>query len=361
MSADLQNMMQWLAHEMVQGIAFDAGSTFDPPHEITDHRLAPDISLGGGHVPLNKSTFPTAQTPALAAYHPENIFPSSVLFPNLAVHLRAGLPGRMDFAIRGADMTTPPGYKISPNTGGVVQSNSIGFSLRKHVLGYDDMPLVSFGANYNHVYGRFLYNTTLNINTNGFSTDAPVNGAIVWNVNSFGLNAVASQTFGKWTPFLGVGYNYVTGSIRTSLQAVPDTALIDPIKGEASDHPEQNNARVVFGWQHHGNWVHAFTNGEVKAIGIGAGKTWVMQTGLSLPFHIGTGGGNSKADSFASRKTSAVRDNGGRRELTDNESEALARVRAKRRSEMTPHKEMFGGSSEQSESSQGTPTMIFIQ
>ena len=366
MAGDFQSMMDWLSHEMAQGIAFNAGETFDPPHEITDHRLAPDISFGAGHNVLDKTKFPAPKTQALADYHPENIFPASVLFPNLAVHLRAGLPGRMDFAIRAADMTTPPGYKISANTKGVGQSNSIGFSLRKHMLGGDDLPLVSVGANFNHVYGRFLYSTTLHINNSGFQEDADANGGIVWNVNSFGLNAVTSQSFGKWTPFLGVGYNYVTGSVRSYLKVNPtDQGAfgITPFSGEASEHPEQNQGRVIAGFQREGAWLHLFTSGEIKAIGIGAGKMWIVQSGVTLPFHIGTGGGSRPSSFAARRKSSAVRDeDGSRRQLTDDEAEALARVRAKRRSQMTTHKEVFGGPSVSGdESTQGTPTMIFIQ
>jgi hypothetical protein len=377
MATDFQAMMDWLAHEMAQGIAFNAGSTFDPPHEVVDHRLSPDISFGAGHMPLDKSKFPTPQTQALADYHPESIFPATVLFPNLAAHLRGGLPGRFDFAIRAADMTTPPGYKISPTTKGVGQSNSIGFSVRKHLLGGEDLPLVTLGAHFNHVYGRFLYSTHLNINNSGFQEDADVNGGIIWNVNSFGLNAVTSYSFGRWRPFGGFGYNYVTGSVRANLKVNPTQTGafgITPFSGEASEHPEQNQGRVIFGFQHAGSWLHLFTNGEVKAIGIGAGKTWILQSGISLPFHIGVGSGGRLAERQREQERaeqeerrlarSARQAQRKQRELTQDEAEALARIRVKRRSEIKPHREIFSGTRSQPESderTEGTPTMIFIQ
>jgi hypothetical protein len=361
MSADFQAMMGWLAHEMAQGIAFNAGSTFDPPQEIVDRRLQPDVSLGVGHMVFDKTKFPTAQTPALAEYKPENIFPTSALFPNLAMHLRAGLPGRSDFAIRLADMTTPPGYKISENTTGTGQSNSVGLTLRKHLLGEDSAPLVTLGAHYNHVYGRFLYKTKFNVNTQGFNADSDVNGGIVWNVNSYGLNAVVSQSYGRWTPFLGVGYNYVTGSVRTYLEAVPETFLITPIQGEASEHPEQNQGRVILGTQMQRSWVNLFANGEIKAIGIGAGKTWIAQVGLALPFHIGKAGRSAQlAKEKAQRPRRAAAD-------ADDEAPGVARLRrapsSEPRPQAPPRREMFGGTApvDSSERVEGTPTMIFIQ
>src|SRR5882762_2430499 len=91
MSGDFQNMMEWLSHEMAQGLGFAAGDTFDPPHEVLDKRIQPDLSLGVGHLPLDRSKFPVIQTPALSQLGAANIFPQAVNFPNLAVHLRGGL------------------------------------------------------------------------------------------------------------------------------------------------------------------------------------------------------------------------------------------------------------------------------
>jgi hypothetical protein len=343
MSDDFQALTNWLSHEVAQGLAFNAGETFDPPREITDRRLAPDISVGGGVVPLNKAVFPVMQTSEVRAANPQNIFPSTVMFPNLALHLRAGLPGRFDFAIRGADMTTPPGYKISSKTTAKGQSNSIGFSLRRHFLGGEN-PLLTVGAHYNHVYGKFSFNTKFGVdNVPGFSADTNVNGDLSWNINSYGLNAVTSQSFGIWTPFAGFGYNYVTGSVNSRLEALSESPLILPIRGQSSDHPEQNQGRVILGLGASHSWINFFTSGEIKAIGIGAGKSWIVQAGMSLPFVIGTGGGNryAKADRVKPAR--------------DDFEERPQRSRARG----SERREMFGGPV--NERIEGTPTMIFIQ
>ncbi len=290
MSDDFQRMMGWLSHEMAQGLAFNAGSTFDPPKEVKSRRLQPDVSLGVGRMALNKTTFPEPRVAALRDLDAQSIFPSSILFPNLVAHLRAALPGRMDLSLRFTDMTTPPGYKISPTTTGKGQSNTFGIGLRRHFFG-GDLPSLAVGANYNHVYGRFTYQTKFKINNiSGFSADSDVNGALAWNINSFGLNGVVSQAFGKWTPFAGLGYNYATGSVRAHLQVDSQTPVIAPIVGEASDHPEANQGRVILGASRDGSWMDFFLNGEVKALGQQAGKSWIVHAGVSLPFRIGTKG-----------------------------------------------------------------------
>ncbi len=294
MSADFHAMMEWLSHEMAQGLAFNAGSTFDPPQEVKSRRFQPDISLGIGKMPLDKKKFPTLTVPALTDLPASKIFPSSVLFPNLAVHLRAGLPARMDMSLRFANATTPKGYKISPTTTGAAQSNSIGFGLRRHFFGEDGLPLLGLGANYNHVYGRFAYNTKFGVDSiQGFSADSDVSGAIAWNISSYGLNAVLSRTYGRWTPFGGVGYNYTTGSVRARLELNSETPLIAPVVGEASDHPEQSQARFILGVQTNRSWANFFSNLEIQAVGSGAGRAWVIHSGITLPFEIGARGFSS--------------------------------------------------------------------
>ncbi|MBI3552281.1 MAG: hypothetical protein HY077_07165 [Elusimicrobia bacterium] len=364
MSGDFQNMMEWLSHEMAQGLGFTAGDTFDPPHEVTDKRLQPDLSIGVGHLPLDRSKFPEPQTPALRDLGVGSIFPKAVNFPNLAMHLRAGLPYRMDFAVRGANMTTPPGYKISANAPAKGQSNSIGFSLRKHFLGGEDLPLVSLGFHYNHVYGIFNYNTKFSINNvNGFSADSNVAGAIQWNINSLGLNAVASQTFGHFTPFFGFGYNRVSGSVRASLLAIPDTPLIAQISGESSQKPEQNQGRLIFGSEMNRSWIHMFFNTEIKAMGIGSGKSYMIHAGAALPFHIGTGSGAAYASSTRWRRAQAERfedtreTSGGRDYKAPRPEKATTYQPARPPAE--DHKEMFGGP--KAEKAETEPPLIFIQ
>jgi len=92
LSSDFTNMMGWLSHEMVQGLAFNAGETFDPPREITGLGLKPDLSLGVGNFPLDKRRFPRPR-PRASGLQRARPFPSSVLFPVAALHLRMAFPG----------------------------------------------------------------------------------------------------------------------------------------------------------------------------------------------------------------------------------------------------------------------------
>lgn len=287
MSRDFARMMEWLSHEMAQGLAFNAGSTFDPPHELKSRRLQPDLSVGAGKMPLDKASFPEPEVPALREMGAANIFPSAVVFPNLAMHLRAGLPWRMDMSIRLANMTTPPGYKLSGNVPAKGQSNSVGFGLRRHFLGQGDLPLLGFGVNFNHVSGRFNLKTKFNVNNvQGFTADSDVNGDFAWSVNSIGTHLTASKDFGAWTPFLGVGYNHSNGSVSTELKAEPNTPLIQPIVGKASEKPELHSARMMTGLQWNASWVNVFANGEIKTVGEHSGKTWVAHIGFTLPFEF---------------------------------------------------------------------------
>ncbi|HAM34678.1 MAG TPA: hypothetical protein DEB40_02770 [Elusimicrobia bacterium] len=305
MSSDFGRMTGWLSHELAQGLAFNAGSTFDPPHEVVSRRLQPDISAGVGKMPLNKKKFPEPETPALRDMDASAMFPSAVLFPNLAMHLRAGLPGRMDFSIRIANMTTPSGYHISPTATGQGQSNSIGVGLRRHFFGGPDRPMLGLGANFNHVYGKFFMHSKFNVdNIQGFSTDSDVNGELAWNVSSFGLSAVLSHGYRGWTPFFGYGYNYATGSVRARLEARPNTPLIARIAGESSEHPEQNQGRLIVGLEMDRPWMHFFANGEVKAMGTHAMESWIVHLGAALPFEIGFRG-FAKRDSQQDRVASA--------------------------------------------------------
>jgi hypothetical protein len=362
MSADFTSMMGWLSTQIAQGLGFSAGETLDTPHEVLDKRIQPDISFGAGNMPLNKSQFPALQTPALSQLGVENIFPSSVLFPNLSAHLRAGLPWRMDLDIRGADMTTPPNYKISPTATASGHSNSIGFGVRKHFFGGEN-PMLTMGLNYNHVFGAFDYNTTMAINVNNglLTGNAAVAGNILWNVNSYGLNAVISQKFGHWTPFVGLGESYVTGSVRTSLNAVGDFEGMTLVSGAASAKPEQFQARMIGGWEWSRSWVNLFTSGEIKAGGVDGGKSFIVQSGISLPFHIGFGGGGGYASSRAVPKTNDDRPRRSRRpESTtvfvpaepDASSLSGTRVGGARR-------EMFGGPV--AHTAEAPPPLIFIQ
>lgn len=364
MSRDFERMMQWLSHELAQGLAFSAGSTTDPPREIIDKRLAPDLSLGLGKVPFDKTRFPTPETPALSEMNVSEIFPEKVHFPNLAMHLRAGLPWRSDFAIRFANMTTPPGYKLSDTTSGKGQSNSIGLTVRRHWFG-GRYPLLTGGIHLNHVYGRFGLKTKFKINDiNGFSADSDVNGDLQWNINSLGVNLVTSQQFGLWTPFFGLGYNRTSGSVRSRLEATPNTFAISPIVGEGAEKPEQNQGRVIFGGEMNSSWMNLFLNVELKAIGISSSRSWVAHTGIQLPFKIGVGGAQGYKDSARRRakfaKAPIVLDEDERDSLRSALNDDQPVKRRKKR-KFPVHREVFRGGDIPEPSNDASPELIFIQ
>ncbi|PCI40535.1 MAG: hypothetical protein COB53_00655, partial [Elusimicrobia bacterium] len=151
-SDDFGRMMGWLSGEVATGLSFSAGSTFDPPTEMRPWRMQPDVSLGVGHLPFDKSAFPEIQVPALAEKDPGKALPDKMLFPNLTLHMRLGLPKRFDVGIRVANMTTPKNFQLSEGTFGNGQSNTIGFGLRRHFFG-GRRPLVTLSGNFQTVSG----------------------------------------------------------------------------------------------------------------------------------------------------------------------------------------------------------------
>lgn len=289
LTEDFQGMSQWLSHELAQGLAFNAGSTFDPPHEVKGYYLQPDLSVGVGRMPLDKRDFPPITVQALNDFGGKNLFPNSVTFPNLALHLRMGLPWRGDAYVRFADATTPAGYKISPTMTAAVQTNSIGFGLRQHLFGRDEQPTLTLGAHYNHVQGRVRLKSKFQVNTQGFTADDDFNGALDWNLNSFGLNAVVHKAYGPWTPFFGMGYNYATGSARARLELIPRTDLIQPIIAEGSERPEQSQGRWITGVEYQKPTWSVFANVEFKALGRLQYRSFIAQIGVALPYEIGRG------------------------------------------------------------------------
>lgn len=283
-------MTQWLSHELAQGLAFNAGSNFDPPKEVRGRFFQPDVSLGVGRMPLNKTNFPDLTVQELRNYGGENLFPNYVNFPNLALHLRCGLPWRGDMYLRFANATTPPGYKISPTMTAAVQTNSYGAGVRRHFLGEDELPTVTVGGHYNHVRGRTTLSGKFNVNVdNSFRADSDLNGQLNWNLNSFGLTAVVHKSFGAWTPFGGLGYNYATGSTRARLELKSQTVLIPDIVGEGSERPEQSQGRWIFGAQYARPTWSFFGNAELKALGQLQYRSFVVQFGFALPYEIGRG------------------------------------------------------------------------
>jgi len=288
LNVDFKNMAQWMSHELAQGLAFNAGSTFDPPREVKGYFLQPDLSLGVGRIPFDKSRFPEITTPALRDYGGSSLFPDSVNFPNLAIHLRMGLPWRGDVYARWANATTPAGYKISPTMTAKVQTNSFGFGLRQHFFGSaPEQPMLTMGAHYNHVKGSTRLRGSFPVDETGFTAGQDFFGALDWNLHSYGLTAVVSQNFERWTPFGGVGYNYAAGSVRSKLEMKSQTFLIEDVLGEGSEKPEKNQGRWIAGIEYARRSWSLFANAELKAIGHESYETFILHVGVALPFEIG--------------------------------------------------------------------------
>ncbi|MDE2512036.1 MAG: hypothetical protein KGL74_13010 [Elusimicrobia bacterium] len=288
LSDDFGAMSQWLSHEMAQGLAFNAGETFDPPKEVQGYYLQPDISLGVGKIPFDKREFPALQTQALQDEGGSDLFPSSTLFPNLALHLRMGLPWRGDAYVRFADATTPPNYKISPTMTAKVQTNSFGFGIRQHFFGQDDWPTLTVGAHFNHVRGYTNLKGKFTINSNGLTQDDGFTGNIRWNINSYALTAILSHSYGSWTPFAGMGYNYTTGSVSASLD-LQASSVNTRVFGAGSDRPEKSQGREIVGVSYDRPTWSFFANGELKALGQLQYRSYIVDAGFALPFDIGRG------------------------------------------------------------------------
>lgn len=295
LNTDFTNISQWLSDDLAQGLAFNAGENFDPPALVKGYYLQPDVSLGAGVVPLSKKAFP--DTPALTenGINAAGLFPTSVDFPNFALHLRMGLPGDNDVYLRFADATTPPKYKISPSIDAQVQTNSFGFGGRHHFLGDDGWPNLVVGLHYNHIQGRVALTGPYNLNlTQGYNDTAQLNGEIRWSIDSVGTDAILYHSIGRWTPFGGLGYNHASGSVTTNLGLNFSDALLNPpyapvINGVGSDKPEQNQGRAILGSQYQfANWA-LFWSGEIKIIGNLPFQNYIAQVGAALPFEIGCG------------------------------------------------------------------------
>ncbi len=279
-------MSQWLSAQMAQGLAFNAGSNFDPPQEVKGYYLQPDVSFGVCLIPFDKRQFPQMQNSQLQNGVAQGLFPNSTLFPNFALHLRMGLPWRGDLYVRFADATTPSGYRISPTMTAQVQTNSFGWGIRQHMFG-GDYPTLTLGAHYNHVQGYTKLRGAFPVSAGGGTYDNNFTGNIDWSINSFGLTAIVSQTFGRWTPFGGLGYNYATGSTHVDLNLQSQDFLVQSVAGQGSDRPEQSQGREIVGLSYDRDTWSAFANGELKALGQMEYRSWIVQVGAALPFDIG--------------------------------------------------------------------------
>jgi len=311
LSDDLTSIMEWLTYQTAQGLGFNAGSTFDPPNEMKPWRMQPDVSLGLGILPYNKDTFPTIQVEALEEQNPSDMLPDKVLFPNLTVHVRMGLPGRMDVGGRFANMSTPKNYRLSKTTRGNGQSNSFGFGVRKHFFGRG-RPLLSIAGAYNHTFGSFNFvnrSEDLELVPN-FTASSTNSGVLDWDVRSLGINIIVSQAYGKWMPFFGAGYNRMSGTVHGKIEARWESAL-PPSLGKAVSRPEPNQARLILGFQRDGSFFDFFINGELKALGPQAWKSYIISTGWVAPFRLGAEStlvryGRNRPKNYAERKRRSI-------------------------------------------------------
>ena len=286
LATDITGMSQWLSDQFAQGLAFNAGETLDPPKEIGAYRFQVEPSIGVGLIAFDKRHFPEMTVPQLQNGAGANLFPNSTLFPNFSLALRMGLPWRGDFYLRLADATIPAGHKISPTMTAQVQTNSYGAGIRQHFFG-GDYPVLTVGGHYNHVQGFTKLKGTFGVTAGGFTADDQFNGNINWSINSFGLSAIVSQSFGRWTPFGGLGYNYTTGSVAVNLNLISGTFLVPNITGQGSDRPEVSEGREIVGVAYDRETWSAFANGELKALGDLQYRSWIIQVGAAVPFGFG--------------------------------------------------------------------------
>lgn len=352
MSDDFDKIIGWLTFQTAQGLGFNAGSTFDPPNEMRPWRMQPDVSLGIGMMPFDKGTFPEMEVEALAEKDMAGMLPDKVMFPNLTFHVRMGLPKRMDMGVRVVNMTTPKNYRLSESTVGNGQSNTIGFSLRRHFFGRGDQPLVSVTGAYNHVKGYFNFKNQfedVELVDGILWASSENTGNLDWDVKSYGVNMIVSQAFGKWTPFAGMGLSYITGNVKGRLEANWETPLIQPSVGEAESKPEAQQSRAILGVQRDGSFFKWFVNAEMKTTGFQSNKAFIISTGLAAPFRIGAN--SSLARERSSRPKLAQWKDGELFEVREKTRRSKSRRRRRRRAEKY----------ERTIDAEKMPELIFIQ
>lgn len=289
LSSDFARMMTWLSQQVVDPLAFNAGTTFDPPNEVKPGRVVLDGSMGVGIMPLDISKFPQLQNPTLNQENVGSSFPQQMPFPDLTGHIRVGLPWRSDIAVRGTD-TTIPNLTVTPGTTASAQANNVGVELRTFFFGRHDEPSLALSAYANRLWGQFTFaNTFNNVNLDGILADASNKGTMAWDLSSVGLNAVVSQHYGNWTPYGGLGYNAASGSLKASLNTTFNTFLATPSSAQESSSPSANNLRLLFGTElQRRNGHDLFVAGEFLLTGAEA-HAFNIHLGMLLPTHAGPG------------------------------------------------------------------------
>ncbi len=288
---DLGTMMDWLSRQTVQGISFNAGTTFDPPLELSAGTMQLELTLGVGAVPLDITAFPKMHNTMLNDMQVGAYFPASVPFPDITAHYRIGLGGRFDAALRLTNVTVP-NYKMTEEMTVKGQTNNFGFQLRRFFGDGDYCPLFSVGVHANYLRGKFTF-TNKYRNVVLANVLDPVNidnsGALKWHLQSHGVKAVMSHRYGKWLPFLGGGYSLGTGLLEASLRSEFDAYTEEPIVGQRDSKPKQATARMLWGVQYcrDSGW-DLFLTGELLIAGVGERRTYNIHAGLVMPFRFGS-------------------------------------------------------------------------
>jgi hypothetical protein len=287
LAPDFTKMMTWLSQQTVQPMGFNAGTTFDPPKETGPWRVSFDLAFGAGVLPLNVSEFPTLANPTLNAQHVGASFPQQIPFPDLTGHIRLGLPGRAELALRASDVTSP-NITVTPGTTAGGQANNLGVELRKFYFGHGDDPLLELGAHANRLWGDFNFaNSFSNVDLGGITANANNKGSLAWSMGSVGLNAVVSKQYGKWTPYAGLGYDVAQGNMAAQLNTVFDSPLVNPVGATVTSSVNTGNVRFLFGTELQRKAGHdLFVTGEYEVAG-GEAHSFNVHLGILLPTHIG--------------------------------------------------------------------------
>lgn len=287
LSDDYSRMMRWLSDEMVDPLAFNAGTTFDPPNELTAFEPSLDLSFGVGILPLDIAKFPTLSNKTLNDRNVSASFPQRVPFPDLTAHVRLGLPGRWDAAARLSN-TTAPTINMTPETKAGGQANNVGVSFRRFFFGTQGRPKLAIGLNANYLWGKFTFSSRYeDVAMSTLTTDADNEGWMKWSLKSVGLNATVSKKYGPWTPYGGVGFNIADGTHEARLYTDFTTYLALPSEGRETSRPQDSNVRLLFGTQlERRSGRDLFLSGEVLASG-GEGHSFNVHLGMIIPLRFG--------------------------------------------------------------------------
>ena len=284
---DVTSIARWLSEQTANGIAFHTVSKSDQPTELTKGEMELDLNAGLGFLPLNHKQFPEMQVDLLKERDVASLFSSEFNFPDATIHFRTGLYGRTSLGFKISD-TTIPKRKVTESTSGKGQSNVLGLELKRYFLGRG-RPLISLSATADYVRGYFDFLNEFHNVTMGIATlNSNNTGELKWNIQSYGLETTVSGYLGPWMPFLGLGYNYNAGDVKTRIFAdfKGDTPDLD---GRWSAPPTRHTMRISTGTRYGLRFMNLTLNGQMLAVGKGAGRTFAMNFGVSVPFNLKPG------------------------------------------------------------------------